>query len=98
MENIYKGNFEIATKDSGAEVQKKKNLCRKLLNNSLFVQHHAYMIWKEAYHVDDINTKARQHHYTNHLKNLIGVFNTHENKRTVQIIGVFRKLLEMRNF
>lgn len=56
------------------------------------------MIWKEAYHVDDINTKKRQNHYTVHLKNLASVFQTHENKRIVQIVGVFRKLLELRNF
>lgn len=76
MENIYKHNFEMAIKDAGPEIQKKKNLCRKLLNNSLFVQHHAYMIWKEAYHVDDINTKTRQNYYTIHLKNLINVFHS----------------------
>lgn len=34
--------------DSKEELQKKKNLCRKLVMNSQFVQHHAFMIWKEA--------------------------------------------------
>ncbi len=93
MENSYRNNYDLVIKDAGSEVQKKKGLCRKLLNNSLFVQHHAYMIWKEAYHIDDINTKKRQSHYTNHLKNLISVFNNNENKKVIQVIGIFRKLL-----
>jgi hypothetical protein len=36
----------IVFKDAKQEVTKKKNLCRKLINNSQFVQQHAYMIWR----------------------------------------------------
>lgn len=89
----YKNNFELLVKDASSEMQKKKNLCRRLINNSLFVQHHAYMIWKEAYHVDDINNKKRQNFYTIHLKNLIGVFKNHQSKKIINAISVFRKLL-----
>ena len=42
----YKNNFKLLVKDASSEMQKKKSLCRRLINNSLFVQHHAYMIWK----------------------------------------------------
>ena len=97
-EIAFKNNFELVIKDASSEVQKKKNLCRKLINNSLFVQHHAYMIWKEAYHVDDINIKKKQTYITDNIKSLANIFNSYQNKKVIQAIGVFRRVLEMRNF
>jgi len=46
MDKVFSENLSILFKDAAEEVAKKKNLCRKLLNNSLFAQHHAYLIWK----------------------------------------------------
>jgi len=46
VENIFRNNFLIINKDTKAEVQKKKSLCRKLVSNASFVQAHAYMVWK----------------------------------------------------
>jgi len=46
LQNTVKENHNLLQRDTYAEMQKKKGLCRKLLNNSLFVQHHAYLIWK----------------------------------------------------
>lgn len=68
------------------------------MNNSLFVQHHAYMIWKEAYHLDGINISKKQNITQNHLNNLINIFKTNESKKVVQAIGIFRRILELRHF
>ena len=68
------------------------------MNNSLFSQHHAYMIWKEAYHVDGINISKKENITQGHLKNLINIFNNNQNKSIVQTIGAFRRVLELRHF
>jgi hypothetical protein len=97
-ENVYREHFSTAIRDAPSEIQKKKALCRKLMNNSLFVQHHAYMIWKEAYHLDGINISKKQNITQNHLNNLINIFKMNESKKVVQAIGVFRRILELRHF
>jgi hypothetical protein len=84
----------IINKDTKSEIQKKKNLCRKLVNNASFVQAHAYLLWKEAYHVDDIKIKEKQASTQAHLRNLFEVHKEHQNKQLVQTINIFRKLLE----
>lgn len=83
----------VINKSTSAEIQKKKGLCRKLINNSLFVQHHAYMLWKEAYHIDDIKIKVKQNNTQSHLRNLFEIFREHQNKKTIQAIDVFRRVL-----
>jgi hypothetical protein len=40
------GVLAMLLKGSGEEMAKKRTLCRKLINNSSFIQHHAYFIWK----------------------------------------------------
>lgn len=53
--NLNITNFlSIMFKNSAEEVSKKKNLCRRLINNASFVQHHAYFIWKQALQNDNI--------------------------------------------
>jgi hypothetical protein len=44
----------LLLKNSGEELSKKRSLCRKLINNSSFIQHHAYFIWKETLQSDNI--------------------------------------------
>lgn len=68
-----------------------------MINNSNFVQHHAYLLWKEAYYLDDIKIKAKQNNTQSHLRNLFEIFREHNNKKTIQAIDVFRRLLESEN-
>jgi hypothetical protein len=92
IENIYRGNFLVVNSDTKTEIQKKQNLCRKMISNSLFVQHHAYLLWKEAYHIDDIKIKEKQGNTQAHLRNLFDIFRDNQRKQTVQVINGFRKI------
>ena len=53
-ENKIEQNIFTLFKDAGKQLTKKKWLCRKLIDNSNFVQHHAYFIWKEAHQIDNV--------------------------------------------
>jgi len=46
MQNLFSNSISSMFTDYKIEVEKKKGLCRKLVMNSQFVQHHAFMIWK----------------------------------------------------
>ena len=64
------------------------------MNNASFVQAHAYLLWKEAYHVDDIKIKDKQNSTQGYLRNLFEVHKEHQNKQLVQTIRAFRKILD----
>jgi len=61
--------------------------------NSQFVQHHAFMIWKEAQREDDLKIVKKESKTRDVLKNLINVFNGHERKSAVSGFGQFRNVL-----
>ena len=46
MENLLFQAIAPIFIDAKQEAEKKRGLCRKLVMNSQFVQHHAFMIWK----------------------------------------------------
>ncbi len=78
-------------KNCSEEVRIKKNLCRRLLNNASFVQHHAYLIWKEALQSDNVKIEKTEARVRSNLQNLISVNEKFENRRLVQIIALFKK-------
>ena len=97
IENVTRAHIGVMTKETGPEMQKKRGLCRRLINNSMFVQGHAYMRWKEALHLDELSIEKKQHSTQNHLKQLVGIYNSNRAKQTVEVISIFRNLLELRH-
>jgi hypothetical protein len=79
--------------NSKEEVQKKKNLCRKLVMNSQFVQHHAFMIWKEAQREDDLKIIKKESKVKDALSGFINVFSSHEKKNAISGFAPFRNFL-----
>ena len=73
MEERLSANLAHLLKDSGKEIAKKKNLCRKLINNSNYVQHHAYFIWKEALQSDNVKIERQEGYVRVNLMNLINL-------------------------
>ena len=89
--------MNILFKDAGRESTKKKWLCRRLIDNSNFVQHHAYFIWKEAHQVDNIKIEKEESKVKILLKNMLTVHEKVSNKKALQIINAFKKRQNFKN-
>lgn len=90
-------NFALLTKDTGREVALKKGLCRKLTNNSNFVQHHAYMVWKEALQTDNVKIEKQEGHVRLNLVNLINLEQKDRNRKVREAIQKFREIQSQKN-
>lgn len=73
MQGVITNNMRILVKDSSKEIAQKKGLCRKLINNSNFVQHHAYFVWKEALQTDNVKIEKQEGFVKVKLTNLINL-------------------------
>jgi hypothetical protein len=61
--------------------------------NSQFVQHHAFMIWKESVRIDDVKNIKHESKVREVLKNLMNIHNSQEKKSALGGFGQFRNVL-----